>query len=238
MIRRRGVVEEGSSSSSDEEDAFSAMARKTSTKDKKNKKQKINNKNNNESKSSTTTATTTRPEPKPTAASAQTPKPVPIPTPAPSTQQRKPRSRSHDGNQTQQPPAVAAVTSSMKRHHGAMSDARKRKMDELIKELQQEPGRNAQADRRSPYVPDKKGSFVKPGEEQVTTNIFVGNLPPTLTEEDVTELFRQFGEDLGSSRTVPERERVSDTETNRLMTEHVGILPLQRLLWPVSPTAA
>jgi U2-associated protein SR140 len=38
------------------------------------------------------------------------------------------------------------------------------------------------------------GSFVDPGDELITTNIFVGNLAPNVTEEQMTELFRQFGE--------------------------------------------
>ena len=42
--------------------------------------------------------------------------------------------------------------------------------------------------------PDKKGSYCEPGTEHLTTNIFVGNLDPCTTEEELTEAFRQFGE--------------------------------------------
>ncbi len=44
------------------------------------------------------------------------------------------------------------------------------------------------------YAPQKKGSYVEPGMEHLTTNIFVGNLDPTTTEEELTDAFRQFGE--------------------------------------------
>ena len=61
-------------------------------------------------------------------------------------------------------------------------------MDALLQELEQ-------VDAKPPptRVPHKKGSFVEPGQEHTTTNLFVGNLAPTLTEEEVTDLFRQFG---------------------------------------------
>jgi U2-associated protein SR140 len=87
-------------------------------------------------------------------------------------------------------PALPTInTSSMKRHHGS-SDSRKAKMDALLQELEAEkicsPSR--------PFVPQKNGSFVQPGQEHLTTNIFVGNLAPSITEEQMTDLFRQFGE--------------------------------------------
>ncbi len=44
------------------------------------------------------------------------------------------------------------------------------------------------------YAPMKKGSYVEPGMEHLTTNIFVGNLDPMTTEEELTDAFRQFGE--------------------------------------------
>lgn len=93
-----------------------------------------------------------------------------------------------------------ANTSSMKRHHGA-SDIRRAKMEALLQYMQADKesvesgsGHYGPASSRDRFVPDKKGSFVEPGEEHLTTNIFVGNLDPTITEEEVTELFRQFGE--------------------------------------------
>ena len=39
------------------------------------------------------------------------------------------------------------------------------------------------------------GSYVEPGMEHLTTNLFVGNLDPTTTEEELTDAFRQFGKD-------------------------------------------
>eukprot|EP00980_Cylindrotheca_fusiformis_P004996 scaffold1062_cov130-Cylindrotheca_fusiformis.AAC.2 len=57
-------------------------------------------------------------------------------------------------------------------------------MDALLEELAAEqkdrpPERSARHDR---FVPDKKGSYVSPEEENITTNMFVGNLAPTITE--------------------------------------------------------
>ena len=72
-------------------------------------------------------------------------------------------------------------------------------MDALLQELEQEKKHVDRSNLPRPgnqhrhFEPIKKGSFVEPGEEYITTNIFVGNLAPTLTEEEVTDLFRQFG---------------------------------------------
>jgi hypothetical protein len=92
------------------------------------------------------------------------------------------------------PALSATVTSSMKRHHSVLSDTRKAKMDALLMELEEAK----QKARRTTYPRSRevKGSFVESGEEHVTTNIFVGNLPSTMTEERLTDLFQQFGETL------------------------------------------
>ena len=44
------------------------------------------------------------------------------------------------------------------------------------------------------FAPDKKGSYVEPGMEHLTSNLFVGNLDPMTTEEELTDCFRQYGE--------------------------------------------
>lgn len=85
------------------------------------------------------------------------------------------------------------TTSSNKRHHGAVSETRKAKMDALLLELEAEKMRKTTEPRKREFRPEKKGSFVEPGEEHLTTNIFVGNLSPSITEEQLTDLFRQFG---------------------------------------------
>jgi len=87
--------------------------------------------------------------------------------------------------------ATKAETSSNKRHH-FQSSARAAKMEALLLELQETSANPTPLSERPP--PDKMGSFVMPGEEQFTTNIFVGNLAPITTEEELTEVFRQFGE--------------------------------------------
>ena len=95
-------------------------------------------------------------------------------------------------------------TSSNKRHHH-QSSARAAKMDTFLKELEQTSKTAAAStknstssgssirhfDNRTP--PDKMGSYVSIEEEPFTTNIFVGNLSPLTTEEQLTEIFRQFG---------------------------------------------
>jgi RNA recognition motif. (a.k.a. RRM, RBD, or RNP domain) len=97
-----------------------------------------------------------------------------------------------------QPPMKLPVasTSSTKRHHGEVSDARKAKMDALLLELEAEKNRATAVPIRH-HANERnqaKGSFVDPGDEHLTTNIFVGNLAPSITEEQMTDLFRQFGE--------------------------------------------
>jgi RNA recognition motif. (a.k.a. RRM, RBD, or RNP domain) len=95
-----------------------------------------------------------------------------------------------------------AQTSSNKRHHGAVSDARKAKMEAILLELESETAtlRSAGSGKmhRHTHLPPPRtgGSFVDPGDEHCTTNIFVGNLAPSITEEQMTELFQQFGEPL------------------------------------------
>jgi RNA recognition motif-containing protein len=84
-----------------------------------------------------------------------------------------------------------SLTSSMKRHHKP-SDTRKAKMDALLQELEAEKERNPTQSKR--FAPEKQGSYVELGEEHLTTNIFVGNLAPGITEEQLSDLFLQFGE--------------------------------------------
>ena len=95
-------------------------------------------------------------------------------------------------SQVPNPSLPLPTTSSMKRHHKELSDSRKAKMDALLQELEQEK-KKIKAGKDRSFVPAKKGSYVDPEDEHITTNIFVGNLAPTLTEEEVTALFRQFG---------------------------------------------
>jgi RNA recognition motif-containing protein len=81
-------------------------------------------------------------------------------------------------------------------------------MDALLQELEAEKNskrsssnnsqfnqyNNNNDQRGGQFVPEKKGSFVEPGEEKLTSNLFVGNLAPSITEEDLSNLFSQFGE--------------------------------------------
>mmetsp|Transcript_7164 Transcript_7164/g.10270 ORF Transcript_7164/g.10270 Transcript_7164/m.10270 type:complete len:223 (+) Transcript_7164:45-713(+) len=110
-------------------------------------------------------------------------------------------------------PSSSADTSSNRRHHH-VSSARAAKMDALLLELQKTATSSSKNDGGIPTngasfygpggagmkahiadrpPPEKMGSYVMPGEELLTTNIFVGNLAPITTEEELTDVFRQFG---------------------------------------------
>ena len=81
---------------------------------------------------------------------------------------------------------------SSKKRYYFQSNARGAKMDALLQELQETSTHvTASSTDRAPL--EKMGSFVTPDEEPFTTNIFVGNLAPVTTEEELTEIFRQFG---------------------------------------------
>ena len=156
MIRRRGHGhEEEDSSSSDEEDAFSALSKKGNAK----KKAKKNEPMSSGIKPDINDRKVIKEEStgfKSTADEGEAnSSPVPFRGPL-------------------------SVTSSMKRHHKP-SDARKAKMDALLQELEAE--KDQVPKKRRTFVPEKKGSFVAPGEEHLTTNLFVGNLAPSITEE-------------------------------------------------------
>jgi RNA recognition motif-containing protein len=85
-------------------------------------------------------------------------------------------------------------------------------MDDILRELQEQQQQQTQqelsstrrtgsgGDRHSHYREQHRsgggGSYVDPGDEDSTTNIFVGNLAPSITEEQMTDLFRQFGENM------------------------------------------
>ena len=105
--------------------------------------------------------------------------------------------------QQQQQRLPASLTSSMKRHHTALSDARKAKMENLLSELQ--ATERTVKPHRSARDVAPKGSFVRPGEEHLTTNLFLGNLATSITEEQLTELFSQFGEALCACLFVKSR---------------------------------
>lgn len=154
MIRRRGLGhEEEESSSSDEEDAFSALSKKGNAK----KKAKTSAFSSN----STTTVSNTNSQNVKSNVANTASKPSPTASQLPSG-------------------APIPITSSMKRHHKP-SDARKAKMDALLQELEAEKERVPKKSKR--FIPEKKGSFVTPGEEHLTTNLFVGNLAPSIAEE-------------------------------------------------------
>ena len=176
MRRHRSGAPQPEESSSDEEDAFAKMP---SRKNKKAKIEmaKIKEEPNDEPFASTQSATDSSKEGTAAGASTITTTTTTMPLSQPTV-----------------PALSATVTSSMKRHHSVLSDTRKAKMDALLMELEE----TKQKARRTPYPRSRevKGSFVESGEEHVTTNIFVGNLPSTMTEERLTDLFQQFGETL------------------------------------------
>jgi U2-associated protein SR140 len=87
--------------------------------------------------------------------------------------------------------AITNETSSNKRHHH-LSSRRTAKMDAVLQELIETP--IPESSERKGSIPDKMGSYCLPGEEESTTNIFVGNVSPLTTEEQLSDIFRQFGD--------------------------------------------
>eukprot|EP00956_Cyclotella_meneghiniana_P007899 scaffold10488_cov67-Cyclotella_meneghiniana.AAC.16 len=122
---------------------------------------------------------------------------------------RQESNASNTSNNNESSALPAADTSSNKRHHH-ISAARKSKMDAMLFELQsshQQPIDHhdnstvdyGHIDDEAAYSysygrPNKLGSYVEPGQEHLTTNIFVGNLDPCTTEEELTDVFREYGE--------------------------------------------
>lgn len=188
MIRRRGHEHQNEESSSDdEEDAFSALSKKANTKKRAKHSSSCSASGppsayNNAVKVATTSnsinCTAAAPDGSQKSSSAPT-------------TSRESSSSINSQRQPQQRVPKLSVTSSMKRHHKP-SDSRKAKMDALIQELEAEKDQQIPKKTRR-FVPEKKGSFVDPGEEHLTTNIFVGNLAPSIAEEDLSHLFSQFG---------------------------------------------
>lgn len=175
MIRRRGGEQSREDSSSEEEeDAFSALSRKSVKRQK-----KVGNKPEQQ-------------QPLLAAESAQPKEPVAKPVVSSGVSDipgDDPEQVDAAEGSLQRP--IQSLTSSMKRHHKP-SDLRKAKMDALLQELEAEKKRAPLKPDR--FVPEKKGSFVDPAESHLTTNIFVGNLDPSIGEEELTDLFLQFGE--------------------------------------------
>jgi RNA recognition motif-containing protein len=120
-----------------------------------------------------------------------------------------------EADQTRQNIAIVpSVTSSMKRHHTAMTNSRKKQMDSLLQELEREKSfalNNTDTRSTTVFVPNKRGSYVEPSEEHLTTNLFVGNVAPTISEEAIAAVFSKFGELVSLKvmwpRTPQERER-------------------------------
>jgi len=104
----------------------------------------------------------------------------------------KPVVPSSGENESANAKAAIIDTSSNKRHHH-QSFHRTAKMDALLQELQETRIPETSQQRKN-NVPDKIGSYCLPDEEHSTTNIFVGNLSPLTTEEQLSDIFRQFGD--------------------------------------------
>ena len=79
----------------------------------------------------------------------------------------------------------------MKRHHVEMSMKRKRKMDAVLDEL----GKQMQQHTSDNQHIVSRTSGPKKYDTSTTTNLFVKNLSPTVTESDLIEVFERFGED-------------------------------------------
>jgi len=117
------------------------------------------------------------------------------------------RTVANDGdNATTTAPSASNLSNTRKRHYNTTNAGRKSKMDALLQELQTERvekekvrkkrsssdnyqhQHHQQQQQRQSY-----GSFVQPEHEDITTNLFVGNLAPTIAEEELSTVFGQFG---------------------------------------------
>jgi RNA recognition motif. (a.k.a. RRM, RBD, or RNP domain) len=183
MIRRRGhQPEQEDDSSSDEEDAFTAMSRKRP------KTSRTNSAAAEEGKKQTITTETSG-----------------IDASAPAISTSAGPGSGSGSTTTMEGKKPLTLTSSMKRHHKP-SDTRKAKMDALLEELEAEKNNKKQNHNRPTsrheHQLEKKGSYVRPEEEHLTTNIFVGGLSPSVTEEDLSRLFKEFGEKRCNAMTL------------------------------------
>jgi U2-associated protein SR140 len=96
-------------------------------------------------------------------------------------------------------------SSSTKRHHYQNpNSSRAAKMEALIQQLEMDSQDLRKVNHASAVAPSTslrdavksttKGSYcINAHEEQTTTNIFVGNLSPLITEEDLYQVFSQYG---------------------------------------------
>lgn len=169
---RPGAPREEESSSDEEEDAFASLAREQAS---------------NKKRAKGSALLPAQPKPAtsmrlpPTDAAASTSFDVAAKESAPSASEES-EPPSEASNQPQLP---VSITSSMKRHHGVLTNARKAKMDSMLQELATTLDSKKNQRESSTLVPNKKGSYVEAGEEESTTNIFIGNLPTHVTEEQL-----------------------------------------------------
>ena len=157
MRQRRGgpIHDNSASSSSDDDDAEDAFARLSTSKSSSNNNKGTKNDKKMELASTLASSDTGRSDESTTATTTPTGVAMDLP---------------------------ASTTSSNLRHHVTANDSRKARMNALIQELEVEKSKRPLSDhhhrhrsgRQYPFAPDKKGSFVDPSEEHLTTNIFVG----------------------------------------------------------------
>jgi len=76
----------------------------------------------------------------------------------------------------------------------SVSSSRKEKMDALLHDIQNTKKDSFHNANENYFLSGGNGSFcANAEEEQLTTNVYVGNLPPSVTEEELSELFVPFG---------------------------------------------
>lgn len=97
---------------------------------------------------------------------------------------------------------IATGTSHIKRHHyqNHPNSSRAAKMEAMIHQLEMDSQDVQRGNMSSSHHRDtvskssSQGSYcINVYEEQITTNIFVGNLSPLITEEDLHQIFSQYG---------------------------------------------
>jgi U2-associated protein SR140 len=136
----------------------------------------------------------------------------------------------NDKNNTNKHTIIATGTSHTKRHHyqNHPNSSRAAKMEAMIHQLEMDSqdvqrGNISSSHRRDNVSKSlSQGSYcINAYEEQITTNIFVGNLSPLITEEDLHQIFSQYGT-LYSVKIMWPRNSTMTTTTSS--SSHTGFV--------------
>lgn len=102
------------------------------------------------------------------------------------------KSKTQDSRKTTK---QTSVSGSSKRPPKVEKKGRKREIDKLMEEIEESGGPDAPSSRKDSTVTTPSGKrIVLPDGDPNSTNIYVGNLAPTITEEFLSKTFGKFGD--------------------------------------------